>query len=179
MMIFPLAAHWPSWSPGVFRCSRSSVHQHIAPTRVKAGDFAIGMRQPRLAIPPIFRMSRRSSGEPNTARWNAGTRGAPCPPAAMSRERKSPMTSMLVSSASSDWLPSCRNSPAVAGGVWSGHGSRLPEPTAGGDAGLLEQLLDQVCATAPTAHFLPGSAWSSSPAAEWCSSSSCSTRSAG
>ena len=52
-----------------------------------------------LAMPPILTTARVSPAAANTAAWNAGIRGAPSPPAATSRRRKSATTSMPVRSA--------------------------------------------------------------------------------
>ena len=59
-------------------------------------------------MPPMFSTSTVSSGRPNTPWWKAGTSGAPWPPAATSRLRRSATTVMPVSSASRAGLPSCR-----------------------------------------------------------------------
>ena len=58
----------------------------------------------RLEIPPIFSTSVVWSGRAKTLWWNAGTNGAPWPPAATSRLRKSATTLTPVSSAKSAGL---------------------------------------------------------------------------
>ena len=61
-----------------------------------------------LLIPPRLQTTRVSPGAPNTVAWKAGASGAPWPPAATSRLRKSAITSTWVSSASSAGLLICR-----------------------------------------------------------------------
>ena len=83
------SARWPARS-------RSRWSTPSAPSTVRLRDAAeVEHGQP----------SRRGSA--NTARWNAGTSGAPWPPAATSRLRKSATTSMPHSSASSAALSNC------------------------------------------------------------------------
>ena len=80
-------------------------------------------------MPPRLSTPTAASGRANSARWNAGTSGAPWPPAATSRLRKSATTSMPVSSASSagvvelDACSRCRRT-RPAGGAPSGRARR-------------------------------------------------------
>ena len=74
-------------------------------------------------MPPTL-STARAVDPPNTASWNAGTSGAPWPPAATSRPRKSQTTSMPQASASSaplfSWIvkPVPSNSPGRCRTVW-------------------------------------------------------------
>ena len=52
-------------------------------------------------MPPMLSTPMRLARRPNQAWWKKGASGAPWPPAATSRLRKSATTSMPVSSASS------------------------------------------------------------------------------
>ena len=56
-------------------------------------------------MPPRLRISRPSSGEVSTAWWKNGVSGAPSPPAAMSRARKSATTVTPVRSAITEGSP--------------------------------------------------------------------------
>ena len=60
-----------------------------------------------LLIPPIFKTTVAKLGFENTALWKAGTRGAPCPPKAISLRRKSPITDIPVFAANKFISPSC------------------------------------------------------------------------
>ena len=66
-----------------------------------------------LAMPPMLTTTRCASAAPNSAAWNAGTSGAPCPPAATSRLRKSATTVMPARSATRAALLSCSVQPCV------------------------------------------------------------------
>ena len=59
-----------------------------------------------LAMPPRLSSSRPRSGSPNSMTSASGTRGAPCPPAATSRARKSLTTRTPTRSASTAGSPS-------------------------------------------------------------------------
>src|SRR5881628_2763936 len=63
--------------------------------------------QVTFAMPPRLRSSRQRSGCPNSITSASGTRGAPCPPAATSRERKSLTTRTPTRSAITAGSPSC------------------------------------------------------------------------
>ena len=70
-----------------------------------------GGRSVTLAMPPTL-TTTRWTGPPNSAAWNAGTSGAPWPPAATSRLRKSATTVMPQRSATRAGLLSCSVQPS-------------------------------------------------------------------
>ena len=76
---------------------RPRVEQHVAGPAVEAARMVRPAgRQDTLLMPPMLTTARERVALRKTASWNAGTSGAPCPPAAMSRRRKSATTSMPV-----------------------------------------------------------------------------------
>jgi hypothetical protein len=79
---------------------RPGVQQHVAGSAVEPDDrsSAAAGRQVTLPMPPRLTTTRLCALS-NAAAWKAGTSGAPWPPAATSRERRSATTSMPVSSA--------------------------------------------------------------------------------
>src|SRR5437870_1431486 len=101
-----------SWSYGASGSTRrvtASITATPGPVS-KATAPAITPRrgtQVTFAIPPRLRSSRPRSGCPNSITSASGTRGAPCPPAATSRERKSLTTRTPTRSAITAGSPSC------------------------------------------------------------------------
>ena len=71
-----------------------------------------------LAMPPMFTTARWRVASRNRAAWNSGANGAPSPPAAMSRRRKSATVSMPVISATRFASPICTVKGGDAEGWW-------------------------------------------------------------
>ena len=89
------------------------VEQHVARAAVEAAHLAASRRQVgEVGDAADVDDDAVHVGSPNSAAWNAGTSGAPCPPAATSRLRKSATTRMPASSASRAGLLSCSVQPS-------------------------------------------------------------------
>ncbi len=110
----PDAAHAPSASNGDAAMARApQVEQHVRRARCRSrAPCPRGGRSVMLAMPPRLAITRWRAGSANIAAWNAGTSGAPCPPAAMSRARKSATTVMYARSATRAGLLSCSVQPS-------------------------------------------------------------------
>ena len=105
---FPSLAHCASLSYGLPRLRQIQASISIFPGPVsKPRTGWPGIRRERLAIPPIFKIMRLSLTCASSAWWNAGTSGAPCPPSAISRRRKSPTTLTPVRAAMTLLSPIC------------------------------------------------------------------------
>ena len=99
---------WFVRAPPTFHLRHSELRDGDAPTSPAArcrgrnrsrSPVLAGASHVTLLMPPMFTTAREMDAWRNTASWKAGTRGAPWPPAAMSRRRKSATTSIPVSSA--------------------------------------------------------------------------------
>src|SRR5690606_35998751 len=97
--------------------------RHQASIRPLAGPVSKPITSPsrgsrvRLAMPPRLSTARSSSAR-STAAWKAGISGAPWPPAATSRRRKSATTHRPVASAITFGSPICRVKGASPRGSW-------------------------------------------------------------
>ncbi len=118
-LICPLAANapsasnaWPRW-----RWHQPSSSALAGPAS-KPRRLPSGASRLRLAMPPRLSTARSSSLLPSIARWNAGISGAPCPPAATSRRRKSATAAMPVSSAMRLASPICQVKAGTDAGRW-------------------------------------------------------------
>ena len=70
------------------------IEQHVAGTGVEAAHVAARRQVRDVGDAADVDDDPMPFGRANSAAWNAGTSGAPCPPAAMSRLRKSATTVM-------------------------------------------------------------------------------------
>ncbi len=115
----PLAAYAPSASKvrPVWRWHQASISALAGPVSKPRTAPSRGIRV-RLAMPPRFSTARSSSAAPSMPRWKAGISGAPWPPAATSRRRKSDTVVIPVSSAMRLPSPSCTVKAGVASGRW-------------------------------------------------------------
>src|SRR3989454_3751385 len=146
---WPRRARSPSWSYAASESTRR-VTASITATPGPVSKATAPSITPRrgthvmFAIPPRLRSRRARSGCPNSITSARGTSGAPCPPAATSRDRKSLTTRTPTRSAITAGSPSCSVArPGSCQIVWP---------------------CDAMKATSPGATLAPASSWSAAPA---------------
>ena len=107
-MTFPPAAQAPSLSNSCPRCCWHQPSMSVLPGPQSKPDIAPSVRSKVMfEIPPMFNTPTACPSCANQAWWKKGASGAPWPPAATSRLRKSAITSIPVSSASRAGWFSC------------------------------------------------------------------------
>ena len=118
-MLRPPMAHSLFWSKAFEWWQRYQWSSNVLPGPVsKPNAVPVFGRTVMFAIPPMLIMARLTVGDRNIASWNAGVKGAPWPPTAMSPERKSAMVVMPVRAAIKAPLPSWSENGKSPAGRW-------------------------------------------------------------